>query len=261
MRGKPLKSAERIPTVPMIIREKPMSWYINRLRRGMSFCFPGYSDAEFYSMMGVRAGDTSGLGQVLDPTHGKRLIDVMRRRQKDPKWFFAIPKCLWSLPVFEAYSIDTFLREQGIQIEGYERDMVLDDLARDAGLFPFITQLQQMDTVIIGPEPLQNALGFLDYKEMIEITSPNLHMTEAGIEFAAERGYKYQDVVFLISAGVSAPCIIDLLYENNPDNTYIDCGSIWDAFAGIGGQRQWRANLYANPDKLNSWRRKNVHGT
>jgi hypothetical protein len=242
------------------IREKDIHYYVERLLTGRNFCFPGYSDAEFYCMMGLRHGTTTGLGQIIDIKHGRRLLDVMQKRQNNTKWLFAIPKCLHGLPYFQQRPIDTFLKQNQVDITAYERDMVLDDLARDAGLFPFIAQLQNMDTVIIGPKDLER-LHFLDYKAHFAIPSPNLHMEDGGIERAVDRviakGYK---AVYLISAGVSAPIIIDYLYSWCPDNFYLDCGSIWDAFVGIGGQRQWRADLYESPSKLEAWRRKNLYG-
>ncbi len=247
----------------LAINERPIGFYLGRLIQGQYFCFPGYSDAEFYCMMGIREGNKTGLGQILSKEHGDKLTNVMRRRQKDKRWFFAIPKCLKDLPVFQASPIDKFLEGNGIKVEGYERDMILDDAARDAKLYPLIHQLQKMETILIGPEELGNGgLNFLDFKLHLPIPSPNLHMEKNGIEWVIEncisRNYAG---VYLISAGVSAPVIIDRLYDWNPDNFYLDVGSIWDAFCGIGGQRQWRADLYRHPIRLKDWKRKNIHGT
>ena len=244
----------------MRIYKRPIEWYVRKLEKGNYFAFPGYSDAEWFSMMGIREGQKTGLGQLMTREHGRRLLDVMRRRVDDPKWLFAVPECLWRIPQFEKTSIDSFLQEEGIDLKyAYERDMVLDDLARDAGLYPLIKQLQEMDTVVIGPKELEKPLTFLDYKAFIPITSPNLHMEKGGIEHAVVRALGY-DAVYLISAGVSAPVIIDQLYKDNPNAFYIDCGSIWDAFAGIGGQRTWRADLYGDSFKLQEWKRKNLYG-
>lgn len=246
----------------MLIHEYPIEWYIAKLKSRKYFCLPGYSDAEFYSMMKLRLNTQTGLGQMIRATHGDLLTGVMQRRQRDKRWLFAIPKCLSELPLFEKYPVDSFLKENNISIEGYERDMILDDLARDAGLYPLIKQLQEMDTILVGPEEFSNGgLAFLDYKVHVSIPSPNLHTEPNGIKWTVDtilrRNYK---AIHLISAGVSAPIIIDKLYEANPDNFYIDCGSIWDAFCGIGGQRQWRADLYSDPTKLEEWKRRNIYG-
>jgi hypothetical protein len=69
-----------------------------------------------------------------------------------------------------------------------------------------------------------------------------------------------KSAVYCVSAGVSAAIIIDQLHDTLPDSCLLDCGSIWDAFVGIGGQRQWRAELYANPKAWERWKRKNLYG-
>ncbi|GAG77896.1 unnamed protein product, partial [marine sediment metagenome] len=155
-----------------------------------------------------------------------------------------------------------------INIEAYERDMILDDLARDAGLFPLINQLQKMDVVIIGPRPLRR-LHFLNRKHFVQISSPNLHLEFkqdrkrlSGIDWAVEDALEYgKPAVYLVSAGVSAAVIIDRLHDEIPDSFFIDCGSIWDAFVGIGEQREWRANLYDNPIALAEWEGRNLYGS
>lgn len=248
----------------MLIHEKDISYYLKKLQASQGyFCLPGYSDAEFYCMMKLRLKSQTGLGQTIHAKTGDALVSVMQRRQKDIRWMFAVPKCLWQLPMFERHSIDEFLERNQIQIDGYERDSLLDDRARDGELFALIYQLQKMYTVLIGPQELGNGgLKFLDYKYHFPIPSPNFHLQRNGlarlVEDVTRKGYN--DVVFLISAGVSAPLIIDWLYSINPYNYYIDVGSIWDAFVGIGGQREWRAELYKEPKLLEAWKRKNIYG-
>lgn len=251
--------------VIMNILEKDILYYVSRLKNRQYFAFPGYSDAEWYCMMGLRAGGTTGLGQTISVKHGSKLTDVMKRRYLDKNWLFAVPKVLPTLPLFTEYPIDTFLKENGFpdDITFYERDMVLDDLAKNAGLYPLIKQLQKMDSILIGPTDLKE-LEFLDYKRHVVIESPNLHMSTNGISNAVEEVVRKSNIpngiVCLVSAGVSAPVIIDRLYSLNPSAFYIDCGSIWDAFVGIGGQREWRARLYRSPEKLKQWRDKNLYG-
>lgn len=246
----------------MTILEKDIYFYVDRLKKGKYFCFPGYSDAEFFCMMGIRLGCSTGLGQLLDGEHGKKLLDVMQRRQHDPRWFFAIPKCLKELPQLCNGRMDDFLQRNRVEIHGYERDMVLDDLAKNAGLYPLIAQLQEMDTVVIGPKELRQPLDFLEHRAYISIETPNLHMNSKSLDYAIDQAHDAigYGATCLISAGVSSAIIIDRLYARNQTSFYIDCGSIWDAFAGIGGQRQWRADLYKDKNAHYEWMHKNIYG-
>ena len=244
------------------IHEMPIIYYVDRLREGDYFSFAGYSDAEWYCILGIREGDRSGLGQIFSAEHGKRLADVIQRRWNDPRFLFAIPKCLWELPHFCKESIDIFLRRRQIQLEAYERDMVTDRLAENADLFPLINQLRRMNTIIIGNKHLRglNEQVFR-YGCFIEISSPNLHLEPNGIERAVEQAKAYgQSGVYLVSAGVSAAVIIDQLHDAIPNSFFIDCGSIWDAFVGIGEQREWRRILYTHPNKYRRWIKRNLEG-
>jgi len=228
----------------------------------------GYSDAEWYCVLKQRLGEKTGLGQVLDAKHGERLLDVLKRRQHVGNFLFAVPKCLWpsrtsyGLPGLAEGQIDWLLGSQGISIEGYERDMITDDLAREAELFPFISQLNKMEVILIGNHHLEEMKEHLrSIRYFVGIDSPNLHLQPDGIEDAVARVKNYgKPGVHLVSAGVSAAVIIDLLHDAIPNSWFIDCGSIWDAFVGIGEQRDWRAFLYAHPREWDKWKKWNIHG-
>jgi hypothetical protein len=221
----------------------------------------GFSDAEWYCILKNRIGNKTGLGQVIDAAHGERLLDVIKRRQHDPRFYFAIPKVLWTLPGMAEGQIDWICGRHDIKISAFERDMLTDDLARDAELFTFINMLRSHSIVLIGNENLRECT-FLKYRHFVEISTPNLHLESGGIERAVECAMKFGEPgIYLVSAGVSAAIIIDLLHDAMPRSWFIDCGSIWDAFVGIGGQRQWRAELYADPEKYKAWVNKNLYNT
>lgn len=248
----------------MKIHEQPLQWYVDRLKRGDHFSFAGYSDAEWLCILGLRAGDRTALGQVICPTYGKKLFDVLRRRQGDPRWLTAVPKCLWEADVFGDGIIDRVLHHRGVRIEGWERDMVLDDAAAGAELFPLIDQLRRMDTVMIGNSDLEPVAGLLGCKFFVGVPSPNLHLEKGpeGIDWVVNDLLDEPRVpaVYLVSAGVSAAVIIDRLHDEIPNSSFIDCGSIWDAFVGIGAQREWRRALYADLNAWQRWTEENLHG-
>ena len=237
----------------MKIREESISHYLDWMRKGQPFAFAGYSDAEWHCVLGTRAGEKTGLGQILCPRHGKRLLDVLRKRQSDEWFLFAIPKVLRTISGFDGGEIDWFLGREDIKIVGWERDVVTDDLAREADLYPLIRQVHDMrPVVLIGNEHLR-VMRELCYWEHVPISSPNLHMEPDGIERAVEAALKHDAKVYLVSAGVSAAIIIDQLRDARSASWLIDCGSMWDCFAKVGGQREWRAKLYASPKSWRLW--------
>jgi SAM-dependent methyltransferase len=228
------------------------------------FSMVGYSDAEWFCAIKWELGSKSGFGQIFDEETGAKLIDIMKRRQNDPRFMFAAPVAVFEWTNFVHTGITTkilrLLRENDIQIDWYERDRVSDDLAAAAGLYPFIHQLQRMNTVVIGNHHLRD-LDFLGYDKFIAVSSPNCHLDKQCIPHAVREAKKYgKPAVYLVSAGISAALIIDQLHDEIPDSFFIDCGSIWDAFVGIGGQRVWRKLLYRDPKLLEEWKSRNLNG-
>ncbi len=255
----------------MKFKYEPISYYIDKLKSGDHFAQVGYSDAEWYCMIRYSLGSRTGLGQILDAKTGDKLLDVLKRRQDDPRWLFAAPNCLWKpkvLPPRRVRDMNVLMSKHKIKTTWYERDMITDDLTKQGNLFPFIEQLRKMDTVLIGPTELQT-IDFLGNNHHVTISSPNLHLKDGnkdGIENAVERAFSVvtPGAIFLVSAGLSAALIIDQLYnrltsvENH--NSFFDCGSMWDAFVGIGMQRGWRAELYQDPKKVEQWKHDNLFG-
>lgn len=247
----------------MRIMKYPVSYYVQRLQRDNHFAFVGYSDAEWFSIVGHDIGRETGLGQILDSETGIRLLDVLKRRHTDPNFMFASPACIWYWEDMISAGIPTkissVLAGCGINdITFYERDIVLDDLAAAAGLAPWIKQLRSMRTVLIGNEHLRN-LSILSHDLFVEVSCPNLHLEINGIEKAVDEILSYgRPAVYLVSAGMSAALIIDQIYDHIPKSSFIDCGSIWDTFVGIGAQRGWRQKLYADPQRYQEWIDKNL---
>ena len=253
----------------MNIQHQEIDYFINRMATGPRFALVGYGDAELFSMIGYDLGKRTGLGQILDGPTGVRLLDVMKRRYSDPNFMFSVPGCVWQREVFvkagTGDSIDKFLGENGlVDMVAYERDLITDELAEHAQLYPFIRSLQQQTTVVIGNKHLAE-LDFLGYYQFIEISCPNHHMEDQKVALDRIKEmvsyWRDQRITYLVSGGMSASLIIDAIYDLCPTSTFFDCGSIWDAFVGIGCQREWRRKLYSDPTALASWRRKNLEGS
>lgn len=233
-------------------------YYVDRLRRKDHFAFVGYSDAEWFCILHVNIGVRTAQGQLLDVVAGDKLLDIIRRRHKDPHFLFAVPECMWTRGDFNttgiSQQIEATLREENIEgLEFYERDLVLDELAERAGLSPWIKQLQGMRTTMIGNRYLSE-LDFLNVNHFISTPLTDLHLDFGQIKKISAQALQYRrSEVVLVSAGISSAILIDRMYGTRPDCFYIDCGSIWDAFVGIGGQREWRRKLYKDPEAHRRW--------
>ncbi|MFA5376314.1 MAG: hypothetical protein WC455_11270 [Dehalococcoidia bacterium] len=244
---------------------RTIDYYIERINNGISFAFPGFSDAEWFCILSHDLGKKTGLGQLMTAETGQKLRRVLEDYRKDPDFLVAVPSCMWDLADFYNAGIprriEEFVSEIDYRLPFYERDIVTDHLAERGGLYPLISCLQNQRTIIIGNSALRG-LDFLNYAGFIEIHGPNFHLDSAGISrVVQESKQNYAPcTVFVVCAGLSAALIISELWKEMPDCTFLDCGSIWDAFVGIGGQREWRARLYANPEDLGYWKKRNLMG-
>lgn len=235
----------------MTILEKDITWYIDQFDR--PFSFPGYSDAEWFCMIGEREGDRTGQGQLLSTVVAQSLKESLRHH--DDRFFPAFPKILNSFPQGER------IRElaDGSNQTWYERDMVTDDLAAKAGLYPLISKLQTMKVGVVGNKHLRG-LSFLNYTAFFEIAEQDFHLKERALRGIIRDILKDTSCdIYIFSAGISAAMMIGQLHGKKKAVLF-DCGSMWDAFVGIGRQREWREKLYKDPEALAAWQKKNVYG-
>ena len=115
----------------MLIHEHDLNWYLNRLQDRQYYSFAGYSDAEWYCILKERVGEKTAAGQVISAAHGERLLDIVRRRHKDERFLFAVPKCLRELPAFVNGEIDLH-RDTKAQFVGQPKDWEYDGDGVDA---------------------------------------------------------------------------------------------------------------------------------
>lgn len=230
----------------MTIKEYPMDYYITRLKENAYFSFPGFGDSELFCIVGQRLGTHSGFGQLHTEEIGVLLREAIK--PKDENYLRAFPKIVTHQPLWDYY--------QTYPLEGdfYERDMVLDDFAVKPGaLRDFIEQLRKMNVYIVSNSAARG-LHFLNYKKFFEITSPNYHLVEGGIQKTVDEITAFgQPGVYLFACGMSDAPMISALHGKIKDAFLIDVGSIFDAFVGQGAQREWRQKLYSNPQRWVEW--------
>lgn len=249
----------------MLFEYRTIYYYTSRIAVGPPFAFAGFSDAEWFCILGYDLGKTTGAGQILDASVGRLLLDVLDRRKCDSNFLVAVPSCMWTREDFVNAGIpdkiEKTLEEIGYCQAFYERDMVTDDLAAQARLYPLIHTLRSVDNITIIGNHALDRLDIFPTHRFIGVESPNLHLSPAEIDDVVNKVVSYATPgTYLISAGISSALIIDRLWDLIPDSSFIDCGSIWDAFVGIGGQREWRSRLYQDREAMSIWKTKNLRG-
>ena len=235
----------------MIVRNEPLSFYVDKLKNGEYFSQGMYGDGEWIGIFHERVGRENAEHTI----YSKELCDELEKSLefKADNFFFSSPKVLDTNEVFGPNKIDNFLKSKGLEIEFYEKDM-WDKEMKSGGLVGFINQLRKMNVVVVGNKALSK-LDFLMYDKFIEISYPNCYL-DGTLERAVEECLSYgKPAVYLFSAGLPAALAVQQLHGRIPNSFFIDVGSIWDTFVGIGAQRGFRSELYADEEKYNAWKK------
>ena len=240
----------------MTIHNKPLEFYVDKLKNNEYFSLGCYCDGEWIGIFHERVGGENSEGTK----YTQELCDALAGSLnfKSDNFFFSSAEVLKNVAwtgIGEA-RIDRYLEEHGLNIEFYEKDM-WDKAMKECAMQTFITQLRKMNVCIVSNRHLMR-LHFLNYDYFIEIGYPNCYDE---IDRVVDQCLRYgKSGVYLISAGLPAALIAQKLHNQIPNSWFIDCGSIWDSFVGIGAQRGWRAELYSNKEKYDNWLKMSLEG-
>lgn len=240
----------------MVIVNHPLEWYVDKLQNNEHFSLGCYCDGEWIGLFHERIGRSNAEGTV----YTKELCDALEQSlyYKDDSFYFSSAEVLknraWT--TIGEDRVDQYLADRELQIEWHEKDM-WDARMKECTMQPFIRQLRSMNVCIISNRNLMR-LHFLNYDYFVEIDYPNCYDQ---IDRVVDQCLRYgKSGVYLICAGLPAALIAQRLHKQIPDSWFIDSGSIFDAFVGIGAQRGWRQALYSDQEKYNNWLIKSLTG-
>ncbi len=234
----------------MIVHNKPIKWYANKIRKNEYFSQGMYGDGEWLGIFEERIGKTNAEDTIYTADLCRELRESLFFKSKN--FYFSAPTVLkradWT--GIGERKIDAFLETRNLDIEFYEKDE-WDKAMKTGELKIFIKAIREKNVVIISNKHLRK-LPFYDH--FIEIDYPNcFDQIERVIKEILDYG---KPAVYLFSAGLPATLFVQRLHNKVENSWFLDVGSIWDAFVGIGEQRGWRKELYADPVRYKLWRNK-----
>src|SRR3990167_6914352 len=172
----------------MVVHDKSLSWYLDKIRSNEYFSQGLYGDGEWLCMLREITGRKVPIGT--DCT--EHLCDALEKSLyfKSDNYLFCSTEILkhvgWS--GIGEKRIDDFLKQRDLSIEFYEREVW--DLAMKSGeLKEFIDELRNHDVVVVGNKYLRD-LTFLNYKHFIEIGYPNCY-TDGSLDRAYDAAIAY----------------------------------------------------------------------
>ncbi len=245
----------------LITRRHPIDWYTNKLDRGEPFTSLLYGDGELMCAARMRTGDTLQNGEVVtkeledeiitsldDPPEGLvrgtdlSLIKYDSYKGQDKESVVALGKAF--APIFEKHP----------NSQDWVDGVVWEDTVRAGGFGPVFRSLQHRDVVMIGNPALwgnQYLQPIISPRAFISIPTSNAcafltKITENVLEVTSG-----SNTVYLVCCGLGAIPLIRRLRGQLPKTcTFLDLGSTFDVFAGLGAERGWRQELYANKKAL-----------
>jgi hypothetical protein len=215
-------------------QDSALGMYVEKLASGIPFSFARYGDGEWMAMLG-RAGANCD-GHEYFPALGERL----RRAVLNPgSYLYGMQPCAMRT---DGRAIRRFLKANSIRIPWHNSDVF--HRANVAGtLYPLVAQLRTMPVVMVGPAYLQTVQATLfPFVEFIEVPPKNCFLSIDTLMAQMLRAAAGpQPRVFLFSASMAANVMIHELFgEMGMRHYMLDCGSLWDVYAGVNSRSNYR---------------------
>lgn len=245
------------------VTRQPLSWYVAKLERREPFTSLLYGDGELCVAAGLYQGQMyTGYCERVTPQLALSLRDALALNAPDVV-YGTDP----NLVHYERYagqdSVD--FRALGAQVRPvieahpvpWVDGVVWEDAVRAGEAAPLLRFLARADVLLVG-HPSLRRVGFFDPDLFVPVPAKNAAGShDATLEAALALG---RHDVTVVCAGLGAVRLCMALRERWPDATFLDLGSTFDVFAGLGACRGWRKELYADPPALADLRRRNLEG-
>ena len=250
----------------MPVRRLPLSHYVDLLERRVPFTYLSYGDGEFHAMSGLHNGQKfTQYEEVVTPEIAAEMRasldvsgdDIIRGTDEfivEPETYGGNDKPV----IFEANRVAKMsIGERKIDwVDG----TVWDEAVKNGELGPFLRVLRERKGrqfvgcikcwvpwgSVFCTTPDVNAVGSLDDIERWCLRSQFIDI--------------FPEPVFVLCMGLGALPLALRIRGKIPGATVIDLGSALDVFAGLGADRGWRKELYADPAEHQELIRKNLEG-
>jgi hypothetical protein len=206
---------------------RPLAWYVQKIDRGEPYSFARFGDGEWAAMLGQQGANCDG--HQYFPKLGERLRQALIHPLG---YVYGIQHCALRN---KGRAIVRFLKRNHVRLDWTDSDVF--HRANIAGeLFPLIRQLRTMDVVMVGPAHLRKAEKVLfPYREFIDVPLKDCFLAIEEVTarirmcMAGRSG-----TVITFSASMAANVMIhDLFPSLGSVNWLLDCGALWDVYAGV----------------------------
>ena len=246
----------------MILHNHPIEWYLQKIRAGEHFSLGMYGDGEWQCIFNAFGAKFTQNAEKTDytPQLTQRMLDSLRfsPNPDKPPFYFAAPDTFKTNAQYFTYEkqIDVILGRLNRRIEFVEKNVWHREMC-EGNLYPVIKELRSHNLVIVSNKMLRG-LDFLKYDKFVEVGYPNAFQD---MQRAVKECLEYGKAgIYIFACGIPAALFVQALHGKIKDSWFLDLGSIWDGFVGIGGQRATRREFYLHPEDWLKWVNKNLAG-
>lgn len=235
-----------------MIHDQPLSWYVDKIANNEHFSLGMYGDGEWQCIFNHAFGDRfkgNCEGTEYTSDLSEKMADSLNF--KGENFLFSAPDTFKKVPDYKRYEIliDKLAHKEYVEKNVWHKEMC------NGNLYPLIKELRNHNVAIIGNKNLKG-LTFLNYDKFFEVSYPNCY---GELEKITNEILEYgKSGVYIFACGIPATLFVQAVHGKIPNSWFIDMGSIWDGFVGIGGQRPTRREFYKHPDQWKEWVDKNL---
>ncbi len=240
------------------VRTEPLEWYVDKIHRGEPFSSVLYGDGEWIVASRTRTGDRLAHGEVVTPRMEKEMGESLEL--DSPTFLRGTDLNLvepWRYGGTDYLSVNEIGRRvKDVLSRWPDRDFefldgtVWDVASREGKLSPFLQEVKRHPVTLIGNQAFGNMAWLMPY-DFIRIPESNAYSAINHVEH--EIIHRNRGGVYLFCMGLGAIPVIKRLHDRLPEPTWLlDLGSVLDVFVGLGRERGWRRELYANKEE---WQR------
>jgi hypothetical protein len=233
-----------------------LQFYIDKLENNEPFSIGMYGDGEWqciFNEFGNRFKQNCE-GTMYSKELTEQMINSLRFRDKN--FYFATDDFAKSKMDDYNKMIDMVLKKLDAHIDFVDKHVWHKEMC-EGNLNGFIKALLKKNVCVVSNKMLRG-LTFLKYDKFIEVDYPNCF---GDLDRAVEECLNYgKEGVYIFACGIPATLFVQALHGTIPNSWFLDLGSIWDSFVGIGGQRPTRREWYKHPETWKEWRDKTLEG-
>jgi hypothetical protein len=217
----------------MQIQPININWFVNKINNNEPFSFVRYGDGEWRCICGYKGKNCDRHDYL--PDLRKALTNAVM--SKNEILFGMQPKAMKDMRV----EILNFLKRHSINRKWVNAD-VFHKANCQGKLFPFIRAMSNSKVGIIGPPHIKDS--GISFHHFVEILTHNCFSKVDGVYKRTLDAVK-ECTILLFCASMMSNVLIDRLNRVIGDRvTMIDCGSIFDPYAGVASRGIFRSSEY-----------------